>query len=113
MEVLLILAIVAIIMLIWNYSSGPWEHMDRLSNKTLAQKLGDAGWTLYTRTGCPWCTKQLAEFNGNTKGLTVIDCVDMPNLCAGIQGVPAWVNTKTGKRVSGYKTKTDLVSLLV
>ena len=87
--------------------------MDRFSNKTLAQKLGDAGWTLYTRTGCPWCTKQLAEFNGNTNGLTVVDCVTSPNLCPNIGGVPTWKNSKTGQQVSGYKAKADLAGLLV
>lgn len=98
-------------MLIWNVSSGPWDHMDRLTNKSLAQKLGDAGWTLYTRKGCPWCTKQLAEFS-STAGLPIVECNSNPEKCVGIQGVPAWVN-KNGKRSSGYKNKADMASLLV
>lgn len=113
MEVFLVITIIVIIALIWNVSSGPWDHMDRLSNETLAQKLGDAGWTLYTRNGCPWCTKQLAEFNGNTSGLPVVECTSNPGKCADIQGVPAWVNSKTGKKVSGYKNKADMAGLLL
>lgn len=112
MELLLIVGLVVIIILIWNFSSGPWEHMDRLSNKTLAQKLGDAGWTLYTREGCPWCTKQLAEFP-DKKGLPIVECNSNPSMCVGIQGVPAWINSKTGKKSSGYKGKADLVNLLL
>lgn len=113
MEIFLVIVIIVIIMLIWNVSSGPWDHMDRLTNKSLAQKLGDAGWTVYTRNGCPWCTKQMAEFNGNTNGLTVVECTANPEKCGDVQGVPAWVNHKTGKRSAGYKDKSALASLLV
>lgn len=115
---LLGLVIVLIILCMWSYSPGPWNHMDRMTSshsKNLAQQLTDAGWVFYSKKGCPWCSKQLGEFPPHEQQyLNIVECSNNMMACnkAGVTGFPTWINTKTGKKDSGYKPKSVLANMV-
>lgn len=113
-NILLAIVIILLVLCIWKWAPGPWDHMDRLANRTVAQQLTDEGWELYIRTGCPWCHRQLDEFMAEEQAqLKVTDCQKTPEACPGVQGVPLWRNKKTGQSHSGYRPKAGLVELLL
>ena len=113
-NVLMGVIILLIIMCVWNWAPGPWDHLQRMSNRSLAQRLTDAGWVLYIRMGCPWCHKQLGEFPpAEQKELKIIECQSQMHQCIGIKGVPLWHNTKTGEQKSGYKPKSVLAEMVI
>lgn len=88
---------------------GPWNGTEHMQGANLGSKLSNAGWVLYSRDGCPWCTKQKAEFSAaELSSLKVVECLDNP-ACAEISGgFPAWKNTKTGLVSNGYLTRDRL-----
>jgi hypothetical protein len=81
------------------------------SGSSLANKLADAGWTLYMSSTCPWCHRQISELGGSYR--YTFDCASQKSTipggaafklnCAQISGVPAWINMNTGERHDGYQ----------
>jgi len=74
------------------------------TGKTLAQKLTDAGWTLYIKDSCPWCHLQVDMFGTDKQYLKIVDCsklepphsrnpanLDLAN-CKQVWVYPTWVN---------------------
>lgn len=109
----LIALMILIIVYVWNWAPGPWDYLERMNSSDLGSRLKSAGWVLYSRMGCPWCTKQLGEFSDSEKrNLHVIECGGDSHECAGITGFPTWLNRKTGQKSSGYKNRQALESLL-
>lgn len=114
-DLILGLTILVIVMLIWNWAPGPWDHMDRMtSTPSLGVNLTKAGWVLYVRNGCPWCTKQLAEFSEEEKKqMKIIECSNNPECQnAGVSAFPTWVNKSSGRHDSGYKPREKVGELL-
>lgn len=95
------------------YVPGPWNGTEHMQGANLGSKLSSAGWILYSRDGCPWCTKQKAEFSpSELSSLKVVECAENP-ACAEITGgYPAWKNTKTGLVSNGYLPRDRLNSFL-
>lgn len=67
-------------------------------NKSLAKRLTDAGWKLYTKDSCPWCHLQVDLFGNDKQYLHIIDCTnsspdpkDLAN-CRQVWVYPTWVN---------------------
>lgn len=111
-----VLVMFVIVILFVLYAPGPWNNNDfeHMKNQSLAKNLSETGWLLYTKHGCPWCTKQLAEFPENEYAdLPVIECALPGNpYCAGVNAFPTWKNRKTGETVSGYKPKSALADMV-
>lgn len=76
-------------------------------SKKLSRRLARAGWIVYYRYGCGYCTKQKEVLNNDFKQF--IECDQYGNIIAGyttnppiscsdpnIQGFPFWYNTRTG-----------------
>ena len=64
---------------------------------------------LYVQSGCPHCEKQLELFGDNKKYLNIIDCIDSPEKCQNIIGVPTWIIN--GKQYSGVQSIEKLKEL--
>ena len=64
---------------------------------------------LYVQSGCPHCEKQLELFGDNRKYLNIIDCIDSPEKCQNIIGVPTWIIN--GKQYSGVQSIEKLKEL--
>jgi len=88
--------------------------------QTLAQKLTNAGWVLYTKSSCPWCAKQVDKFGTDGCHLNIINCLDCDMEGPALEGCqmtwvyPSWVN-RTGPNVrieAGTRSLEELQKLL-
>ena len=83
---------------------GPWNGTEHLRNSNLGSKLSGAGWVLYSREGCPWCTKQKAEFNSaELSSLKVIECAGNSACDSITGGYPAWLSIWKNIRIKKSK----------
>ncbi|MEI6568236.1 MAG: hypothetical protein WCR20_16275 [Verrucomicrobiota bacterium] len=94
------------------------------NGQRLGAQLAEQGWVLYTRPGCPWCTKQM-DVLGNYPNLVVCDgsasgkvSPDAQKLTGvlscnseKITGFPFWHNVKTGVMGSGMQSEANLREL--
>jgi len=82
------------------------------SKKLVAEALMGSGWTLYTRPGCGYCTKQLKIVG--SKFTRTVDCSPnangTPMACSdpSITGFPFWKNSKTGATRVGLQELSEL-----
>lgn len=92
------------------------------NKKTLAQKLTDAGWTLYVKESCPWCHLQVDMFGEDKQYLKIVDCskleypenknpanVDLRE-CGSVWVYPTWVNKN--KILPGSQSFSSLTDAL-
>ena len=85
----------------------------------LAKKLAAAGWTLYMREGCPWCTRQKQALGGRPYSRTVTCPGDGgarrlgPGTlsCGNVSGYPHWHNPVTGEVRRGYQDGPKLAQM--
>ena len=82
--------------------------VDRRRN--LARRLANRGWVLYTKPGCGYCTRQLAELGGPYP--RQIDCSGTNPLCAHISSFPTWVNSRTRDTRVGLQSREELLAML-
>ena len=85
---------------------------DDIENTDIAQRLGDAGWVLFTTSQCSYCETQ-KDILGPTEGLTVVECdADEINAyaCAAnnVSIVPTWLNVESGEVLEGLQTVEQL-----
>ena len=119
-----ILIVLVIIIIIWMVVLRDRKVIAKITNeiKVLDKKLQEAGWTVYLRQGCPWCTKQMQVYELNDfkhvvhydqEGKLLKSYTPNPPLkFAEIQGYPLWYNTKTGYKSPGYKDVNALKDML-
>jgi hypothetical protein len=69
--------------------------------------LANAGWVLYSRAGCGYCERQMAELGGAYP--RAVHC--SPASCANVTAFPTWVNTRTGERRVGLQGRAALLSM--
>jgi len=94
------------------------------NGQRLSAQLAEQGWVLYTRPGCPWCTKQmdvlgtypnLVVCDGSASGKISPDAQKLTGLLScnsdKITGFPFWHNVKTGVMGSGMQTEANLREL--
>lgn len=78
----------------------------------LAYRLGDAGWILYTTSGCGFCEDQ-KDMMGDSTSVLLVECdaseiESEACIVNDIEVVPTWVNFKTGERAVGLQNRTQL-----
>ena len=90
------------------YNNAPDEMVDT----DIAQRLGDAGWVLFTTSQCSYCDTQ-KDILGSTEGLPVVECdsneIDAYACAANnVSIVPTWLNVETGEVFEGLQTVEQL-----
>jgi hypothetical protein len=88
---------------------------------SLVAQLADAGWVLYTMSGCGYCTKQLSVLGvsaypkqvhcggGKSVGGSLTE-TQGTKMCSDVPGFPHWVNTQTGQSKGGMQSVETLHS---
>jgi hypothetical protein len=99
----------------------------RQTSQGLANSLAARGWVLYTRPGCPYCTKQLDELGltGKKTYPRTVVCGSAPALtgagdgakraqptCEAVSGVPFWFNVRTAASRTGLQNRKALEHML-
>jgi hypothetical protein len=80
---------------------------------TVRGQLENAGWVLYTKPGCPYCVRQMETLGGSYRNKVTCGAASSdPAGCAAAPGYPHWVNSITGKTVSGYQSQAGLKAML-
>ncbi|MCK5614927.1 hypothetical protein KAR91_74380 [Candidatus Pacearchaeota archaeon] len=105
-SVLAIVLIVLIAVEVIDSTSGVTDDND------IAQRLGDAGWELYTSSRCSFCDVQ-KDVLISTNGLVVYECdmdVDDNQMCIdnNVTVVPTWINVESGEVIQGMQTVEQL-----
>ena len=104
---LVILTIVLVSgVVVYDYVSDAPEDSD------LAERLGDAGWELYTSSRCSFCDVQ-KDVLVSMNGLVVYECdtdVDDNRMCIdnNVTVVPTWINVESGEVIQGMQTVEQL-----
>ena len=106
LSVLLIVFVLLTVNMVFDHTSGITDDND------ITQRLGDAGWVLFTTSQCGYCDVQ-KDILGSTDGLTVVECDENAEAgwtCASynISTVPTWYNIGTGESIEGLQTVEQL-----
>lgn len=85
---------------------------DEIVTTDIAQRLGDAGWVLFTTSQCSYCETQ-KDILGSIEGLPVVECdLDEINAYAcdanNVSIVPTWLNVESGEVLEGLQTVEQL-----
>jgi hypothetical protein len=118
----LTIALIIVVILVLVYYCFSSNTMDSGNNSnTISAQLANAGWILYTRAGCGFCTRQLAELGCASYpnqihcnvGGTVLssNCDQAPFTCSQVSGYPFWYNQRTKDVRSGLQPYNSLVSM--
>ena len=91
---------------------------------SLARELAIRGWVLYTRPGCPYCTKQMRVLDVEVYPKQVV-CIGKisstsgtmpdsqgPYSCKNVEGFPFWVNEFTNVSRTGLQNRAQLEQML-
>lgn len=89
---------------------------DLIKDKTLGNKLDDAGWMLFVQDGCPACKMQKDIIGSEISGLKVVDCgasEEDYKLCFenNITLIPTWNNVFSNDTIEGVMQFTQLEEL--
>ena len=84
-----------------------------IKDKTIGEKLDDAGWMIFTDARCGACEAQLDLIGKEVLGLKVHDCsnsVEDNAVCMeqGIKYIPTWHNVYSNETISGIITLEEL-----
>ena len=84
-----------------------------VKDKTLGDKLDDAGWMLFIQKGCPACEVQKDILGTGISGLKIVDCAysaDDNKLCMenNISVIPTWENVYLNKTLEGVQSIEQL-----
>lgn len=106
LSVLLIVFVLLTVNMVSDRASGITDDND------IAQRLGDAGWQLYTSSQCTYCGVQ-KDVLVSTNGLTVYECDTNEHdgrMCIvnNITVVPTWINVDSGEIIQGVQTIKQL-----
>ena len=110
-SVLAIVLIVLIAVEVTDSTSGVTDDND------IAQRLGDAGWVLFTLDGCGACEAQ-KDIIGDSAGVLLFECdasseaMDACLLDYEIESVPTWINFETHERLVGFQNQTQLEAMI-
>lgn len=83
------------------------------AERTLGERLDDAGWSLYTMTGCGWCEEQKKVLGNDIYGLKIENCNNREECTKIVQeqdikGFPTWINVYSNEISPGFKTIEEL-----
>ena len=96
-----------------------------LAADLVGARLAQLGWILYTRPGCPWCDRQMAELGGiypahiectGDTAAVAAEVAKYPGAIAcddpKVVGFPFWLNTKTQDTRAGMQKQADLEQMI-
>lgn len=91
-----------------------------IKEQTLAQRLTNEGWVLYTKSNCIWCSRQIDMFGTDACHLKKVDCLDCELKGEHMKGCqmtwvyPSWVKIDGEKIIikPGTHTLDQLKKLL-
>jgi len=73
-----------------------------------AQCLSDSGVVMYGSKYCGYCKKQKEMFGDSFSFINYIECVENPDSCSDLEGVPAWIVMGKDKVYYGVQTFESL-----
>ena len=106
-SVLAIVLIVLVVVEVADNTSGVTDDND------IAQRLGDAGWVLFTLDGCGACEAQ-KDIIGDSSSVLLFECDASDEALTTclvdykIEAVPTWINFETHERLVGVQNQTQL-----
>jgi hypothetical protein len=87
---------------------------------SLAGRLYDGGWVLYTSPACSYCASQLSALGGQYRGMVVCGGagggrglgggVPLPG-CDQVPAYPYWVNVNTRETRTGVQSQSELAAM--
>lgn len=83
---------------------------------SLAGRLYDGGWVLYTSPTCSYCASQLSALGGQYRGTVVCGGarlgggIPLPG-CDQVPAFPYWVNTNTRETRTGVQSQGELAAM--